>query len=130
MRSSFANMKRKKFGELEDLVIHLFVNTNRPLTVREVHQLVGSKRAYTTLLTVVIRLYKKGTLIRTKEGRSFEYSLKAPKQHTFFSKAKKLFRNTSPTQVFSYFLREEADISVEELATLEKMIQEYKEKKQ
>ena len=123
-------MNRKKFGELEDLVINLFLNSHHPLTVREIHQSVGNQRAYTTLLTVVIRLYKKGILARRKEGRSFRYSLKKTKKHTFLNKAEKLFRNTSPSQLFSYFLREETDVSIEELNAIEKMIQEYKSKKQ
>ena len=44
------------------------------VSVREVHRAFDERIAYTTLMTTLDRLYKKGLLNRYKEGRAFLYS--------------------------------------------------------
>ena len=44
------------------------------VSVSEVHQSFGERVAYTTLMTTLDRLYKKGLLCRQKSGRAFLYS--------------------------------------------------------
>lgn len=41
--------------------------------VRDMHAAFGERAAYTTLMTTLDRLYKKGLLERRKEGRAFLY---------------------------------------------------------
>lgn len=123
-------MKRKGFGELENSVISLFLKKGRQLSVREIHTALGKDRAYTTLLTVVSRLYQKGALSRQKEGRSYVYLLKKSKENTLFQKIKKQLLTASPIQVFSYFLSHQKDIPPDEIEEIEKMIQDYKRKQQ
>lgn len=43
-------------------------------SVREVHQFLGERMAYTTLMTTFDRLYKKGLLVRRKDNRAFLYA--------------------------------------------------------
>ena len=43
-------------------------------SVREVHKAFGERAAYTTLMTTLDRLHRKGLLDRRKEGRAFVYS--------------------------------------------------------
>lgn len=43
-------------------------------SVREVHREFDDRVAYTTLMTTLDRLYKKGLLARRKSGRAFLYS--------------------------------------------------------
>lgn len=43
-------------------------------SVREMHTAFGERMAYTTLMTTLDRLYKKGLLARRKEGRAFYYT--------------------------------------------------------
>lgn len=121
-------MKRKAFGELENAVMALLMKKGHPLSVRDIHQAIGQGRAYTTLLTVVSRLYEKGVLSRQKEGRSFVYLLKKSKKNTLFQKVKKHLFSASPPEVMSYFLDNE--ISEEDVKKIEQMIQQYKRKKQ
>lgn len=48
-----------------------------PATVAEVREALGASGyalAYTTILTILARLYEKGFVGRTKEGRHFRYS--------------------------------------------------------
>ncbi|HSM86527.1 MAG TPA: BlaI/MecI/CopY family transcriptional regulator [Candidatus Limnocylindrales bacterium] len=44
------------------------------LSVRELHEEVAGRLAYTTIMTTLDRLYKKGLLQRRKQGRAFHYS--------------------------------------------------------
>ena len=43
-------------------------------SVREMHREFEDRLAYTTLMTTLDRLYKKGLLVREKEGRAYLYS--------------------------------------------------------
>lgn len=44
------------------------------LTVKKALTFLGeNKRAYTTIMTVMARLYEKGLLVREKDGRNFVY---------------------------------------------------------
>ena len=65
-----------ELGPLEMEVIGL-LKKRSPLSVREVQKLLeksGKDLAYTTVMTVLDRLYKKGYTSRQKEGRQFLHS--------------------------------------------------------
>ncbi len=49
------------------------------VTVREVHEVIGAQRdlAYTTLMTVLDRLAKKGLVHRVRDGRAWRYTAAA-----------------------------------------------------
>lgn len=67
-------------GDLERAVMeHLWARQEAgggPLTVREVHGTVGTQRelAYTTVMTVLDRLTRKGLVTQAREGRAYRYS--------------------------------------------------------
>lgn len=70
---------RNLLGDLERAVIeHLWAaaDDGRGVTVREVHDTVGIDRglAYTTLMTVLDRLTKKGLVTRQLDGRAWRYA--------------------------------------------------------
>lgn len=69
---SFAHASRV-LGELEERLMAILWEA-APLSVREVKgHLRRSKLAYTTVMTTLDRLYKKGLLARTKSGLAFVY---------------------------------------------------------
>jgi predicted transcriptional regulator len=43
-------------------------------SVHEIHRSLGMSKAYTTVMTTLDRLHKKGMLTRRKQGRAFLYS--------------------------------------------------------
>ena len=45
-----------------------------PLTPGEVRDALGGQLAYTTVMTVLTRLFEKGLVTRTQRGRAFAYS--------------------------------------------------------
>ena len=71
---------RNRLGELERAVLeHLWSEGPahpEGLTVREVHDVVGVQRdlAYTTLMTVLDRMAKKGLVTRERDGRAWRYT--------------------------------------------------------
>jgi predicted transcriptional regulator len=44
------------------------------ISVRDLHEELGGRLAYTTLMTTLDRLYKKGLLRRHKQGKAYFYS--------------------------------------------------------
>lgn len=63
-------------GELESTVMAILWGCGAPLSVRDVYARVGIQRdlAYTTVMTVLDRLAKKGIVHRVLEGRAWLYS--------------------------------------------------------
>jgi predicted transcriptional regulator len=59
-------------GKLEERVMELMWAAGAR-SVRDVVRALGGKLAYTTVMTTLDRLYKKGLLARVKEGNAFVY---------------------------------------------------------
>ena len=62
-------------GDLEHQVMTVLWRRNEPLSVRDVHEQIAAERdlAYTTVMTVLDRLAKKGLAHRTLDGRAWLY---------------------------------------------------------
>lgn len=67
--------RSRPFGELEATVMDLLWSAGRPLLVREVVDLMAPQRspAYTTVMTVLDNLHRKGWLARARDGRAWRY---------------------------------------------------------
>ncbi len=68
-------------GPLETEVMELVWEAAKPLTVRDVVELLNARRspqlAYTTVMTVMNRLVGKDVLRRTRQGRGYAYEATA-----------------------------------------------------
>ena len=64
---------RRPMGELEQSVLHFLWAVDEPSTPADVHQAVAPDLAYTTVMTVLTRLFKKGLLERERLGRAYAY---------------------------------------------------------
>ena len=62
-------------GKLETAVMEVLWSTSGPLTVREVLDALPAHRnlAYTTVMTVLSNLHRKGMVDREPDGRAFRY---------------------------------------------------------
>ncbi len=67
-------LRHAPLGRLEQQVMDDLWGRGRPASVRDVREALGAALAYTTLMTTLDRLYKKGLLERTKDGRAFVYT--------------------------------------------------------
>jgi len=65
--------KSGALGPLEAQVMQALWGRAAEASVRDVHEGLGSDLAYTTVMTTLDRLYKKGLLERRREGRGFVY---------------------------------------------------------
>jgi predicted transcriptional regulator len=64
---------RRAFGELEQQVLSVLWAADGPLIPREVQERLADPPAYTTVMTILDRLQRKGTATRTSRGRAFAY---------------------------------------------------------
>lgn len=64
-----------RLGELEARVIDVLWDQAAWLSPREVREILAAERqlAYTTVMTILVRLWRKGLLERRKDGRSYVY---------------------------------------------------------
>jgi predicted transcriptional regulator len=65
---------RRPMGALEDHVMLYLWAVGAPASPSEVNQAVAPELAYTTVTTVLTRLWEKGRVERSAKGRSFAYS--------------------------------------------------------
>jgi predicted transcriptional regulator len=65
----------RRFGELEAVIMDRLWQMGRPLLVREMVDELHPDRAlaYTTVMTVMDNLYRKGWLRRERDGRAWRY---------------------------------------------------------
>jgi predicted transcriptional regulator len=66
----------RPFGDLEAAIMDVMWRTDEPASVRTVREALLSSRklAYTTVMTVMDNLHRKGVLTRQRHGRAFLYS--------------------------------------------------------
>lgn len=64
---------RRSAGELEAEVLAALWAAGRPLAPAEVHAELGPELAYSTVTTILHRLYKKGVVTRHPSGRGNAY---------------------------------------------------------
>lgn len=67
--------RRLKMGELEGRAMEILWSHGGALTPGEVHERLSAERplAYTTVMTILTRLWNKGALERERNGRAFAY---------------------------------------------------------
>jgi predicted transcriptional regulator len=64
---------RRGMGELESAVLRQLWQAGRPLTPSEVRDGLGAELAYTTVMTILGRLWEKGLAHRERRGRGYAY---------------------------------------------------------
>jgi predicted transcriptional regulator len=71
-------VERRRTGPLESAVMAVVSAADAPVSVAEVQGQLNGRPAYTTVMTTLSRLSRKGALLQIREGRAFTYSLAAP----------------------------------------------------
>ncbi|MEV6945855.1 BlaI/MecI/CopY family transcriptional regulator [Streptomyces sp. NPDC051172] len=65
---------RRPGGALEAEVLALLQSSGQALTPGEMLRSLGDDLAYSTVVTVLSRMFDKGLLTRTKQGRAYAYA--------------------------------------------------------
>ena len=70
------------FGDLEAVIMDRVWEHAEPVTVRELHDELSAGRviAYTTVMSTMDNLHRKGWLNRVKEGKAYRYSPSASRE--------------------------------------------------
>lgn len=66
--------KRRPMGSLESEVLAALWSVDRPLNPGEVLEITGADVAYTTVMTILSRLWQKGLVERERAGRAYVYT--------------------------------------------------------
>ena len=64
---------RRPMGALEADVLDCLWRSDLPMTPAQVRRALGSSLAYTTVMTILSRLWQKGLVERSRHGRAFAY---------------------------------------------------------
>lgn len=124
-------MKLKEPSRLELQVLSVLWERGRA-TVREVQEALpdGKTRAYTTVLTVLQVMEKKGLLTHVSQGNTHVYQPTTTRRQTLGPVLKNLVRQLfggSPATAMQHLLAE-SEVSPEELAKLKQLIAEQEAK--
>src|SRR4051812_11371403 len=74
MAPSTRDRSRRGFGELEQQVLAVLWSAGAPLVPREVQERLRDAPAYTTVMTILDRLHRKGLADRERRGRAYAYT--------------------------------------------------------
>ena len=67
--------QRRGYGDLAQAILDLVGQAGAPVTPAQVRDALGRELAYTTVMTVMARLYDRGLLARKRSGRAFAYTV-------------------------------------------------------
>jgi predicted transcriptional regulator len=110
---------RRGFGELEQQVLSALWAADSPLIPREVLGGLADPPAYTTVMTILDRLYQKGAVTRERRGRAFAYTAVVTESVSTGERVRALLRNGNDrTAVLQGFVDVLSDRDTEELSRL------------
>jgi predicted transcriptional regulator len=123
----------RALGDLEDRLMSILWEQGEAMSVRDVCERVKrSKLAYTTVMTTMDRLHKKGLLARTKQGNAFLYLPaidRAEYQRRVVEAALAPMFEQGAAPVLAAFIDVAANVDEANLARLERLIAEHKRRK-
>lgn len=90
-------------GELETRIMEMLWQQGNPASVREVHENLLSEKnlAYTTVMTVLDRLAKKGVVRRERAGRAWLYTAGRSRAELVVAAMQDALGHAGPDQVDS-----------------------------
>ena len=94
-RNSTQPSSRRRPGQLEGEVLAALWAAPDPLTPAAVLASVGGDLAYTTVMTILVRLHDKGVIERTKVGRAFAYRPVVAETDVVAEQVRRLFAHSS-----------------------------------
>lgn len=120
--------KLLEVGPLELEVLGI-LNSDQDLSVAHIQDALktsGHDLAYTTVMTVLVRLFNKNLVMRRKEGRQFLYSVAKKKSHSplqIFEKVKNSLFGSEKLRPILGLLESDDGLSREELQALKKAVE-------
>lgn len=110
-------------GELEAAVMEVLWDSGGWLTPGEVHDVLSRRRVltYTTVMTILVRLWRKGRLERERDGRAYAYRpLQSREEHAASRMNEWLEAVRDRPRTLAHFL---SSLSGEERTQLRRLLQ-------
>ena len=119
----------KKLGDLELKVMAILWTSRTPLGVAGVSERLQGERllAYTTVMTVLVNLFKKGVVDRAKQGKAYLYWAKEGQDklaNGLFDRLLKGYYDGQVENFFAAFLRYKKSLTEEELAGVRRQLED------
>ena len=109
-------------GALEDQVMEYLWTVGAPAAPAEVHQAIAPELAYTTLTTVLTRLWEKSRVERSRKGRSYVYApVRTEAEHRADAMTTTLGAAANRPAVLSNFVEA---LDTQDLAVLRRLLDE------
>jgi predicted transcriptional regulator len=109
------------FGDLETVIMHRVWEQDRPVTVRDVFEELRGGRviAYTTVMSTMDNLHRKGWLTRVKDGKAYRYTATASREEYSARLMSEALAGGGDTEaVLSHFVAEMGGAESEVLRTV------------
>ena len=109
------------FGDLETVIMHMVWDHDEPVTVRELFDELKQERAiaYTTVMSTMDNLHRKGWLDRAKEGKAYRYTATASREEYSARLMREALTGGGDTEaVLSHFIAEMDGAESEALRTV------------
>ena len=121
-------------GALEERVMAILWRAKEPMAVRDVSRRLRGKPAlaYTTVMTTLDRLFKKGLLAREKQGNAFVYRAEMSRddyRRRIVEETMGVLLEDSADPVLAAFVDAAASVDEANLDRLEQLIAEHKRSK-
>ena len=116
-------------GALETEVMDAVWRAGRELRVRDVHARFQPRLAYTTVMTTMDRLFKKGLLDRRRDGRAFVYTARVTRRQLVLDAGAGLIRGLIDSEgepALSFLVDAVTESDRELLDRLERLVREKK----
>lgn len=102
-------MAKRARGELEARVMDVLWASDDAMTPRDVHRVITTPRrplAYTTVMTILVRLWTKGMLDREFRGRAYAYRPVAGREEWTAERMRELLEHSGdPAVALTHFAR-------------------------
>jgi len=109
------------FGDLETVIMHMVWDRDSPVTVRELLDELRHERAiaYTTVMSTMDNLHRKGWLARAKDGKAYRYTATASREEYSARLMREALAGGGDTEaVLSHFVAEMGGQESEVLAAV------------
>jgi predicted transcriptional regulator len=109
------------FGDLETVIMHMVWDRGSPVTVRELVDELRRERviAYTTVMSTMDNLHRKGWLARARDGKAYRYTATASREEYSARLMREALAGGGDTEaVLSHFVAEMGGQESEVLAAV------------
>jgi predicted transcriptional regulator len=118
-------MAKRSMGELERAVMDVLWDQGGSLTPGEVHRhLEDPSLAYTTVMTILVRLWRKGRVERHRDGRAYAYHPVVSREQYVAARMEELLADTPDrSAVFSHLVE---GMNPDDRAQLRRLLNRYR----